>query len=172
MRALTPPFGKYVADEARLEGEFRFEHSRLIDYSEEIALYNGHEAEKDTLDKGYFTLIKHVNCTRPDASEIPSSTDASYRYSAAAFHTRRHGGLYNQICMGRFGSNSLQCTRLLQDPRSYRSNNGRPDRKFCDQPTAAAFELRRFRTGYVLLQGDNRISWLYVTSCDIARRNG
>lgn len=62
MRALTPPFGKYVADEARLEGEFRFQHSRLIDYSEEVALYNGHEAEKDTLDKGYFTLIKHVNC--------------------------------------------------------------------------------------------------------------
>ncbi|KAJ5901978.1 hypothetical protein N7495_002506 [Penicillium taxi] len=61
MRMLTPPFGKYVADEARLEGEFRFLHSRLIDYSEEIALYHGHEAEKDTLDKGYFTLIKHVN---------------------------------------------------------------------------------------------------------------
>ncbi|OJJ63711.1 hypothetical protein ASPSYDRAFT_25760 [Aspergillus sydowii CBS 593.65] len=61
MRALTPPFGKYVADEARLEGEFRFLHSRLIDYSEEIALYHGHDAEKDTLDKGYFTLIKHVN---------------------------------------------------------------------------------------------------------------
>ncbi|PLN77611.1 peroxisomal long-chain acyl-CoA transporter, ABC superfamily [Aspergillus taichungensis] len=61
MRALTPPFGKYVADEARLEGEFRFLHSRLIDYSEEIALYQGHDAEKDTLDKGYFTLIKHVN---------------------------------------------------------------------------------------------------------------
>jgi ATP-binding cassette subfamily D (ALD) long-chain fatty acid import protein len=61
MRALTPPFGKYVADEARLEGEFRFQHMRLIDYSEEIALYAGHEAEKDTLDKGYFTLIKHVN---------------------------------------------------------------------------------------------------------------
>lgn len=61
MRALTPPFGKYVAEEARLEGEFRFQHSRLIDYSEEVALYAGHEAEKDTLDKGYFTLIKHVN---------------------------------------------------------------------------------------------------------------
>ncbi|MCJ1484852.1 hypothetical protein MMC06_005025 [Schaereria dolodes] len=61
MRILTPPFGKYVAEEARLEGEFRFQHSRLIDNSEEIALYHGHEAEKDTLDKGYFTLIKHVN---------------------------------------------------------------------------------------------------------------
>jgi ATP-binding cassette subfamily D (ALD) long-chain fatty acid import protein len=61
MRALTPPFGKYVAEEAKLEGEFRAQHSRLIDYSEEVALYNGHEAEKDTVDKGYFTLIKHVN---------------------------------------------------------------------------------------------------------------
>ncbi|WEW56675.1 ATP-binding cassette long-chain fatty acid transporter pxa2 [Emydomyces testavorans] len=61
MRALTPPFGKYVADEAKLEGEFRFQHTRLIDYSEEIALYHGHESEKDTLDKRYFTLIKHVN---------------------------------------------------------------------------------------------------------------
>ncbi|KAM4059128.1 ABC transporter [Hirsutella rhossiliensis] len=61
MRILTPPFGKYVADEARLEGEFRYQHSRLIDYGEEVALYAGHDAEKDTLDKGYFTLIKHVN---------------------------------------------------------------------------------------------------------------
>lgn len=61
MRVLTPPFGKYVADEARLEGEYRFSHSRLIDNSEEIALYGGHESEKTTLDKGYFTLIKHVN---------------------------------------------------------------------------------------------------------------
>jgi ATP-binding cassette, subfamily D (ALD), peroxisomal long-chain fatty acid import protein len=61
MRALTPPFGKFVAEEAKLEGEFRFQHSRLIDYSEEVALYAGHNAEKDTLDKGYFTLIKHVN---------------------------------------------------------------------------------------------------------------
>jgi ATP-binding cassette subfamily D (ALD) long-chain fatty acid import protein len=61
MRVLTPPFGRYVADEARLEGEFRFSHSRLIDNSEEVALYGGHDAEKTTLDKGYFTLIKHVN---------------------------------------------------------------------------------------------------------------
>ena len=61
MRTLTPPFGKYVAEEARLEGEFRFQHSRLIDFSEEIALYHGHEAEKDDVDRGYFTLIKHVN---------------------------------------------------------------------------------------------------------------
>lgn len=61
MRALTPPFGRYVAEEARLEGDFRFQHSRLIDYSEEVALFSGHEAEKISVDKSYFTLIKHVN---------------------------------------------------------------------------------------------------------------
>lgn len=61
MRVLTPPFGRYVADEARLEGEFRFSHSRLIDNAEEVALFRGHDSEKTTLDKGYFTLIKHVN---------------------------------------------------------------------------------------------------------------
>jgi ATP-binding cassette subfamily D (ALD) long-chain fatty acid import protein len=61
MRALTPPFGKYVAEEQRLEGEFRAQHTRLINHNEEVAMYAGHEIEKDTLDKGYFTLIKHVN---------------------------------------------------------------------------------------------------------------
>ena len=61
MRALTPPFGKYVAEEARLEGEFRYLHARVIENSEEIALYHAHEVEKDTLDRGYFTLIKYVN---------------------------------------------------------------------------------------------------------------
>lgn len=91
MRALTPPFGKYVADEARLEGEFRFEHSRVIDYSEEIALYNGHEAEKDTLDKGYFTLIKHVNC-KLCSIVIINPTD-HYRYIEAEVHTRDNGGM-------------------------------------------------------------------------------
>ena len=61
MRAAMPPFGRYVAHEAQLEGIFRFLHSRLIYNGEEVALLHGHEAEKDTLDKEYFTLMKHVN---------------------------------------------------------------------------------------------------------------
>ena len=32
LRAITPPFGRMVAEEARLEGEFRFNHSRLISF--------------------------------------------------------------------------------------------------------------------------------------------
>lgn len=61
LRLVTPPFGKYVAYEAQLEGDFRFQHSRLIENAEEIAMYGGHEVEKAGLDRGYFTLIKHVN---------------------------------------------------------------------------------------------------------------
>ncbi|KAI9592371.1 ABC transporter transmembrane region 2-domain-containing protein [Syncephalis fuscata] len=61
LRVLTPKFGKMVAEEQRLEGELRFRHSRVIENAEEIALYGGHEIEKNVLDRAYFNLIRHVN---------------------------------------------------------------------------------------------------------------
>ncbi|RDL40171.1 p-loop containing nucleoside triphosphate hydrolase [Venustampulla echinocandica] len=140
MRALTPPFGKYVADEARLEGEFRFEHSRLIDYSEEIALYNGHEAEKDTLDKGYFTLIKHVNyilrrrfthgimedfvikyawgalglllCSVPVFFKIPGTTAATMGDRTESFVTNRRMLLSSSDAFGRVMFSYKEITEL------------------------------------------------------------
>ena len=39
VRYLTPAFGRYAAEEQRLEGEFRFAHSRLIENNEESAFY-------------------------------------------------------------------------------------------------------------------------------------
>ena len=63
LRIATPPFGRMVAEEAQLEGVFRFLHSRLIENAEEIALYSGHETERKVLDKSYSNLIKHVNST-------------------------------------------------------------------------------------------------------------
>lgn len=61
LRALTPPFGKMVAEEQKLEGEFRFVHSRLIENAEEVALFDGHATEKSVLDRAYSALIRHVN---------------------------------------------------------------------------------------------------------------
>ncbi|KAJ1834613.1 ATP-binding cassette long-chain fatty acid transporter pxa2 [Coemansia sp. RSA 2711] len=61
LRVLAPPFGQLVAQEQRLEGDFYFAHSRLIEHAEEIALYRGHEAEKRTITRRYMRLVRHVN---------------------------------------------------------------------------------------------------------------
>ncbi|RUS17282.1 ABC transporter transmembrane region 2-domain-containing protein [Endogone sp. FLAS-F59071] len=61
LRKWTPPFGKMVAEEQKLEGEFRFTHSRLIENAEEVALYAGHNVERAILDFNYQALISHIN---------------------------------------------------------------------------------------------------------------
>ncbi|KAI9306349.1 ABC transporter transmembrane region 2-domain-containing protein [Cunninghamella echinulata] len=61
LRAVTPSFGKLAAIEAKLEGDFRNAHTRLITNAEEIAFYNGAELEHTILNKAYLKLIKHIN---------------------------------------------------------------------------------------------------------------
>lgn len=64
LRAVTPSFGRYASEEQKLEGEFRFTHSRLIENSEEISFYSSHrsyEIEKNIIERSYFSLIKHIN---------------------------------------------------------------------------------------------------------------
>lgn len=51
VKALTPTFGRYAALEGKLEGELRFAHSRAVDYSEEIALLQGQEREKNVIER-------------------------------------------------------------------------------------------------------------------------
>ncbi|KAJ1918925.1 ATP-binding cassette long-chain fatty acid transporter pxa2 [Mycoemilia scoparia] len=63
LHKLTPPFGKLVGQEQKLEGEFHFAHSRLIENAEEVALYRGQSAEKAILDRQYMRLIRHINRT-------------------------------------------------------------------------------------------------------------
>ncbi|KAI5123755.1 hypothetical protein M0805_000346 [Coniferiporia weirii] len=61
LRSLTPPFGKYAAEEAQLSGQLRHSHSRLAEFSEEIAFFGGEETEKMLIERDYFGLIKHAN---------------------------------------------------------------------------------------------------------------
>ncbi|GAA6014670.1 hypothetical protein JCM11491_000188 [Sporobolomyces phaffii] len=61
LRKVTPAFGKLAAIEAKLEGDFRGAHARLIINAEEVAFYDGNRMEKDILTRAYLRLIKHVN---------------------------------------------------------------------------------------------------------------
>jgi ATP-binding cassette subfamily D (ALD) long-chain fatty acid import protein len=60
LRALAPQFGKMVAQEAGLEGDFRFLHTRVIENAEEIALYHGEGIERAQLDASFGVLKSHV----------------------------------------------------------------------------------------------------------------
>ncbi|KAI3480060.1 hypothetical protein L1887_57836 [Cichorium endivia] len=61
LRQVTPAFGKLAAIEAKLEGDFRSAHSRLITNAEEIAFYNGASIEAGILNRAYIRLVRHIN---------------------------------------------------------------------------------------------------------------
>lgn len=56
-----PAFGKMIAEQAELEGRYRYVNSRLISNSEEIAFYRGHKIEKEILTNSYMNLVNQVN---------------------------------------------------------------------------------------------------------------
>ncbi|KAI9329749.1 P-loop containing nucleoside triphosphate hydrolase protein [Obelidium mucronatum] len=45
LRKCTPAYGRLAAQEQKLEGEFRFTHSRLIENAEEVAMFEGEKGE-------------------------------------------------------------------------------------------------------------------------------
>ncbi|BGP17059.1 hypothetical protein JCM10213_000303 [Rhodosporidiobolus nylandii] len=63
LKLATPPFGRYAAEQQRLEGEYRFAHTRLLEHAEEVALLRGSDTEKNLIERSYFALLKHINRT-------------------------------------------------------------------------------------------------------------
>lgn len=61
LRKATPAFGKLAALEAKLEGDFRAAHSRLIINAEEISFYGGAKTEAGILNRAFLRLVKHIS---------------------------------------------------------------------------------------------------------------
>ncbi|TPX33695.1 hypothetical protein SmJEL517_g03466 [Synchytrium microbalum] len=59
LRAFSPPFGRLTAQEQKLEGDFRFTHSRVITHSEEIAFYGGNQREKAVANASFDHIVRH-----------------------------------------------------------------------------------------------------------------
>ncbi|KAJ3936608.1 MAG: adrenoleukodystrophy protein [Lentinula lateritia] len=59
LRSLTPNFGSYTALSAQLAGALRHSHSRLAEFSEEIAFMRGEETEKMLIEREFATIILH-----------------------------------------------------------------------------------------------------------------
>lgn len=61
LKKIAPPFGRLAAAEARLEGEYRNGHTKLITNAEEIAFYDGTGLERSILRRTFRKLIQHVS---------------------------------------------------------------------------------------------------------------
>ncbi|KAF8058262.1 adrenoleukodystrophy protein [Lyophyllum atratum] len=61
LRRLTPPFGMYTALSAQLSGALRHAHSRVAEFSEEIAFFGGEGTEKTLLEREYASVLRHEN---------------------------------------------------------------------------------------------------------------
>lgn len=59
LRAIMPPFAKMTAKQQELEGDFRYVHSRLINYAEEVALLSGNKREKNFMNRVFDRLYSH-----------------------------------------------------------------------------------------------------------------
>jgi ABC-type uncharacterized transport system fused permease/ATPase subunit len=59
--SVSPPFGKLMAKEQQLEGDYRQVHARLRAHSESIAFYGGQDRESSIVTQRFWALTKHLN---------------------------------------------------------------------------------------------------------------
>ena len=59
IRTISPAFGKLIAMEQNLEGDYRARHNDLVNHAEEIAFYRGNDWEYTKIKESFSKLIAH-----------------------------------------------------------------------------------------------------------------
>ncbi|KAG0366174.1 ABC transporter transmembrane region 2-domain-containing protein [Gamsiella multidivaricata] len=123
LRALSPPFGKYTAVEQKLEGDFRFAHSRIIAHSEEIAFYNGAAREKDGVNTAFDKIARHVKkvYTMRFANGILDSVLVKYCATMTAYYLLARPVFDPTYATEHMGRVSADPTKIVED---YSRNSG------------------------------------------------
>lgn len=85
LRAWTPPFGKMAAEQARLEGDLRASHARIITSAEEIAFYRGSERESEQLQWSLSKLLDHARKVAKRKISHVVVEDMIIKYTWSAF---------------------------------------------------------------------------------------
>ena len=57
LKLVSPPFGKLIAGEQRLEGEYRASQTALVHHAEEIAFFRGNEWEKTRVNNIFYVFL-------------------------------------------------------------------------------------------------------------------
>ncbi|KAG0232091.1 ATP-binding cassette sub- D member 3 [Actinomortierella wolfii] len=123
LRAISPPFGKYTAQEQKLEGDFRFTHSRIIAHSEEIAFYNGAEREKEGVNSSFDKIVRHVRkvYTLRFANGIFDSVLVKYLATMTAYYLLARPVFDPAYATEHMGMVSADPTKIVED---YSRNSG------------------------------------------------
>eukprot|EP00343_Euplotes_focardii_P008822 CAMPEP_0205826166 /NCGR_PEP_ID=MMETSP0206-20130828/27822_1 /ASSEMBLY_ACC=CAM_ASM_000279 /TAXON_ID=36767 /ORGANISM="Euplotes focardii, Strain TN1" /LENGTH=416 /DNA_ID=CAMNT_0053125885 /DNA_START=722 /DNA_END=1969 /DNA_ORIENTATION=+ len=122
IRFITPTFGKLVAKQQELEGEFRSCHSDLLNHSEEIAFYNGAKWERKRINNSYDELHSHVAKTMGARFYMGIFDSMITKYGAVLVG-------YTILGLPVFGRNSEQYLNTVSDDpsqifRDYIRNSG------------------------------------------------
>ena len=59
LRLVSPDLAGLTAKAEKLEGEFRFVHSRLREHSESVAFFNGAQTERVIIERHFQELTEH-----------------------------------------------------------------------------------------------------------------
>ncbi|KAF9330980.1 ATP-binding cassette sub- D member 3 [Podila minutissima] len=123
LRAVSPPFGKYTAIEQKLEGDFRFTHSRIIAHSEEIAFYNGAEREKEGVNNSFDKIVRHIRkvYTMRFANGILDSVLVKYCATMTAYYLLARPVFDPAYATEHMGRVSADPTKIVED---YSRNSG------------------------------------------------